>query len=262
MSGRLDGRVAWVTGGGRGIGRSIALAYAAEGAKVAVSSRSPAELDSVVTEMQGLGATGLAVEADALSLDDTLAGAEQITATVGPVDILVNNAGGGVPPRSGGDLSREAVEAFAFADTVDLNLFSAYRTTMSVLRGMRERHYGRIINIGSGYAKRSGGDPAYSAAKHGLVGLTRAMAAQVATEGVSINCLCPGWTNTQLVNLDFAAQRWHTTPEGALAKIESDNLQHRMLEPDELAPMAVLLASDDARSITGQVISVDGGYGV
>lgn len=262
MTSRLERRVAWITGGGRGIGRSIALAYAAEGARVAVSSRTRAQLDSVVDEIAELGGTGLAVTADAMSIDDTITAVQTIEAELGPIDVLVNNAGGGPPPRRDPELSPAHNEALAFADAVDMNLFSAYRATMAVLPGMRERAYGRVINIGSGYAKRSGGDPAYSAAKHGMVGMTRAMAAQVATEGVSINCLCPGWTNTQLVNLDFAAKRWNTTAEGALAKIESDNLQNRMLEPDELGPMAVLLACDDARSITGQVISVDGGYGV
>jgi len=259
---RLENRVAWVTGGGRGIGRAIALAFAREGAAVAVSSRSDDELAAVVDEIRSLGTSGLAVHADAMSLDDTLAGAVQIAAGLGPVDILVNNAGGGVPPRSGGDLTPAEIDNFAFIDNVDLNLFSAYRATQAVLPGMLERGHGRIINIGSGYAKRSGGAPAYTAAKHGLIGLTRAMAAQVATRGVCINCLCPGWTNTRLVDLDLIAAMQKVDVDVVRQRIESENLQKRILEPEELGPMAVLLASDDAAGITGQVISVDGGYGV
>ena len=259
---KLEGRVAWVTGGGRGIGRAIALAFASEGAAVAVSSRTRDELVAVADEMKALGVNALGVRADAMSLEDTLAAAEQIASTLGGIDILVNNAGGFVPPRSGHHLTPEEIDNFAFIDNVDLNLFSAYRALQAVLPGMLERSYGRIINIGSGYAKRSGGPPAYTAAKHGLVGLTRAMAAQVATQGVSINCLCPGWTNTRLVDLKAMAAMQKIDVDEARRRVESENMQKRILEPAELGPMAVLLASDDAASITGQVISVDGGYGV
>lgn len=259
---KLSNRIAWITGGGRGIGRAIALAFAKEGASVAVSARSDTELEAVADEIRRFGSQALAVHADAMSLQDTLACAERIEDELGPIDILVNNAGGGVAPRRDEHLSAAEIDSLTFIDNVDLNLFSAYRATQSVLTGMQQRHYGRIINIGSGYAKRSGGAAAYSAAKHGLIGMTRAMAAQVATAGVSINCLCPGWTNTKLVNLDAIAAMQQVDVAEVRSRIESENLQKRILEPDELGPMAVLLASEDAASITGQVISVDGGYGV
>ena len=140
----------------------------------------------------------------------------------------------------------------SFIDNVDLNLFSAYRATQAVLPGMVERKWGRIINIGSGYARHSGGDFAYTAAKHGIVGLTRAMAAKVALDGVCINCLCPTWTHTQLINYD----NW--TEEQRRERIAA-NLQKRILQPEELGPMAVLLASEEGSSMTGQVVCVDGG---
>ena len=127
---------------------------------------------------------------------------------------------------------------------------------------MIESGHGRIINIGSGYAKRSGGHPAYTAAKHGLIGLTRAMAADVAEQGVTVNCLCPGWTNTQLVDLEAMASMSHTSVDEERTRIASENLQKRILEPEELGPMAALLAADESTGITGQVISVDGGYKV
>ena len=127
---------------------------------------------------------------------------------------------------------------------VDLNLFSAYRATQAVLPGMVERKWGRIINIGSGYARHSGGDFAYTAAKHGLVGLTRAMAAKVALEGVCINCLCPTWTHTQLINYD----NW---TEEERRERTAANLQKPILQPEELGPMAVLLASEEGSSMTG-----------
>ena len=119
--------------------------------------------------------------------------------------------------------------------------------------------YGRIINIGSGYAKRSGGLIAYTTAKHGLIGLTRAMAAEVAAEGVTVNCLCPGWTNTQLADWGSLGVAWGTDAAGAQARAAAENLQNRVLEPEELGPMAALLASADSEGVTGQVISVDGG---
>ena len=226
------------------------------------SRREVAELNNVVGEISSLGSVGLAVEADAMSLSDTLACVQQIQAEFGGLDILVNNAGGGVPPRQDDGFEAAEADEFNFIDNVDLNLFSAYRASAAVLPGMFGTGDGRIINIGSGYAKRSGGELAYSAAKHGLIGLTRSMAAKVAAKGVTVNCLCPGWTNTQLVDLDRIAARNNVDVATIRTKIESDNLQKRMLEPDELGPMAALLAAPESRGITGQVISVDGGYGV
>lgn len=260
--GKLTGRVAWVTGGGRGIGRAIALALAADGAAVAVSSRTQAELEDVVGEIGRLAGSALAVPADAMSLPDTVAAAERISAELGAVDILVNNAGGGAGISGTERMSPEERDAALFHANVDLNLFSAYRASRAVLGGMVERGFGRIINIGSGYAKRSGGGLAYTAAKHGLVGLTRAMAAEVAARGVTVNCLCPGWTNTQLVDLDAMARAGGTDVATVRASIEADNLQNRILEPEELGPMAALLAAPESAGITGQVISVDGGYKV
>jgi NAD(P)-dependent dehydrogenase (short-subunit alcohol dehydrogenase family) len=258
----LTGKTAWVTGGGRGIGRSIALGFARAGANVAVSSRSLNELETVVSEIEALGCKALAVKADVMLLDDTLEGIRAINSDLGTVDILVNNAGGVLPPRQGADLSAEQSDELGFIDNIDLNLVSAYRASQATLPAMLKQGDGRIINIGSGYAKRSGGELAYTAAKHGLIGLTRAMAARVAAKGVTVNCLCPGWTNTQLVDLELMAAAYKTDVDTVRGMIESENLQGRILEPDELGPMAVLLASPESHGITGQVISVDGGYGI
>ena len=185
---KLEKRIAWVTGGGRGIGRAIALALAADGADVAVSSRSEDELETVSAEMRQLGRRPLPVRADSMSFDDIRSCANTIQGEFGAIDILVNNAGGGTGVPNAKELSPEQLDERLFAANVDLNLFSAYRASKAVLPGMLERRYGRIINIGSGYAKRSGGPTAYTAAKHGLIGLTRAMAAEVARQGVTINC--------------------------------------------------------------------------
>jgi NAD(P)-dependent dehydrogenase (short-subunit alcohol dehydrogenase family) len=249
----LKGNAALVTGGGRGIGRAIALAFAAAGCDVAVSSRTTTELEQVADEIRAHGSRGLAVRADAMQNAEIEACVEAVVDELGRIDILVNNAGGTVA-------SDDADEAFV--GTLMLNLVSAERATRAALRHMKRQGYGRIINIGSGSAKRSGASPAYTAAKHGLVGLTRATASLVATRGITVNCLCPGWTNTRLVDWNALAKAWSTDPEGAKARAAADSLQNRVLEPEELGPMATLLASPQAAGITGQVISVDGGYKV
>ena len=118
------------------------------------------------------------------------------------------------------------------------------------------------MTIGSGYAKRSGGALAYTAAKHGLIGFTRALAGQVAPDGITVNCLCPGWTNTALVDWEGMGKAAGISAEEAHAWRASENLQNRVLEPEELGPMAALLAAPESAGITGQVISVDGGYKV
>ncbi len=257
---RLNGRRVWVTGGGRGIGRAIAVAMARQEADVAVSARTKSEIDSVAMEIRSLGVNAVAVVCDVMSFDAIGECVESIRSDLGEIDILVNNAGGGTGLSNTEGLSKEQIDDRLFVANVDLNLFSAYRASRAVLPGMIERGHGRIINIGSGYAKRSGGHPAYTAAKHGLIGLTRAMAAEVAEQGVTINCLCPGWTNTQLVDLEAMASTRRTTVEVEKTRIASENLQKRILEPEELGPMATLLAADESAGITGQVISVDGGY--
>lgn len=260
--GRLNGRTALVTGGGRGIGRAIALELAREGADIAVSSRTPSELEAVAGEAKELGRRGLALRANALCAEETKAAVREAIAQLGRLDVIVNNAGGVVAPRGLEELLPFSHDDQLFMDNLVLNLVSAYWVTREALPHMRDRRYGRIINIGSGYAKRSGGLIAYSAAKHGVVGLTRALAAQVAPFGITVNCLCPGWTQTQLLDWDALASAYATDAAGAKALAESDNLQRRILEPEELGPMAALLASEEAAGITGQVISVDGGFGV
>jgi 3-hydroxybutyrate dehydrogenase len=127
---------------------------------------------------------------------------------------------------------------------------------------MRDQEFGRIINIGSGASKTTGGSLPYTTAKHGLVGFTKELAKAVASHGINVNILCPGWTRTSLVDFERIARARGTTAHREEARAASENLQHRLLDADELAGMATLLASDDGRGITGQVISVDGGYRV
>jgi NAD(P)-dependent dehydrogenase (short-subunit alcohol dehydrogenase family) len=254
MSERLRDRVAVITGGGRGIGRAIALGLAAEGASVVVISRTEAELDAVVAEARELGGDGLALVVDCMDGAALKAAVEEAHSRLGRLDILVNNVGG---------LLGEAEKLLAldhddelFEQNLFLNLTTAYYASRAALPHMVAGGYGRVLSIGSGYAKHGGGMISYSAAKHGLVGFTHALAYQVPT-AITVNCLCPGWTDTAL--LDWGGGGGVAA---ATVKTEAHTVQGRVLAPSELAPMAVLLASPDGAGITGQVISVDGGYKV
>ena len=124
---------------------------------------------------------------------------------------------------------------------------------------MVQQNYGRVIFIGSGYAKRGGGPIAYTAAKHAVIGMTRALAYQVPST-ITVNTLSPGWTRTNLVDFDKIAVARGIDKKAAETLVAGDNVQKRLLEPVELAPMAVLLASEEAKGITGQEVSVDGGF--
>ena len=245
-----------VTGGGRGIGRAIALGLAQQGAVVVVSSRTQQQLDVVVAEIADAGSRGVAVVADAADETQARSPVKVALAEFGQVDVLVNNVGG----SSGGNHDPFSGDAEAFMGTLRLNLISAFWTSQEALGPMREQGYGRIINIGSGASKRAAASVGYTAAKHGLVGLTKQLAMSAAPHGITVNCLCPGWTNTALVDFERLAEAKGVSTVQAEADAHADSAQRRILEPEELAPMAVLLASEAGGGITGQVISVDGGY--
>lgn len=255
----LKGRRALVTGGGRGIGRSIALAMADAGADIAVSARSMVELEAVAGEIGQRRQHGFAVAMDVMNREQITAGVNEAASKLGGLDILVNNAGGLVA-KSPDQLDHLTHDPKAFEDNLFLNLTQAFYATHAALPYMMKQRWGRIISVGSGYAKNGGGPLAYSAAKHGLIGFTRSLAYAAAPYGINVNVLCPGWTNTKLADWNALGAMMGISSDEAKRGAESQNIQKRIVEPDELGPMAALLASDAAGAITGQVISVDGGF--
>jgi 3-oxoacyl-[acyl-carrier protein] reductase len=243
----LTGKVALVTGGGRGLGRSIALALAGQGADVAVNYRGNAEAAAeVVTHIRALGRNAIPIQGD------TSAGREACEAIVkaaidefGKVDILVNNAG----------ITRDnlmmRMDDEEWRSVIDTNLSGPFWMTRAIARPMLKARSGRIINMSS-VAGRMGnvGQANYASAKAGLIGLTKSVARELASRGITCNAIAPGLIETELTaDISQAARDFviNNTPLGYIGSVE------------DVAAAAVYFASDEARYVTGQVLGVDGG---
>ncbi len=256
---KLKGRVALVTGASRGIGRAIARGYAREGATLAVTARSSAELQLLVDEVQEAGGTAAAIAAD---LADPAAPAQvirEVISAFGTIDILVNNAG------IGGSAGPNPVVHFddeLWHRTLALNLTAPYLLTKAVLPVLLAKKWGRIINIASINGKiASIHGVAYTASKHGVLGLTRTTALEVARDGITVNAICPGPVRTVMNDrrVEYDAKRLGVSFQEMETRLTPIG---RRLEPDEIVPMAILLASKESAAITGQAFNVCGGVTV
>jgi NAD(P)-dependent dehydrogenase (short-subunit alcohol dehydrogenase family) len=246
----LKGQHAVVTGGSRGIGRAIAEALIGQGASVTIIGRTP---DSAKKTAEALGAR--VVIAD-VSLPQAVERAFGEAREHGAIDILVNNAGNAESApfhRTGLDLWERMINA---------NLTSTYLCTRAVVPGMVERGYGRVVNIAStagltGYAYVT----AYSAAKHGVVGLTRALALELAIKGVTVNAVCPGYTDTDMIAgaVNNIMQKTGRSVDEARAEFTRNNPQGRLVKPEEVAHSVVWLCMPGSDAITGQAIAIAGG---
>ena len=244
-----------VTGGSRGIGRDVAIGFAKAGATVVVSARSEQELNAVLAVVQAHGAPGYAVPCDVADPEQVAKLASSVRHTVGNIDVLVNCAG--------------IASSHKFVTHPDelwhrmlaVNLTGVYYVTKAFAGAMLAQQWGRIINIASIAAKIGGKYiAAYTASKHGVLGLTRALAVELAPH-VTVNAICPAYVETPMTEASILnIVDWTgLSREEARSTLEGVGLQQRLIQPEEITVLALHLARDESRGITGQAINVDGG---
>ncbi len=243
----LQNKVAVVTGGSRGIGKAIAEKFAAEGASVAILySSNSASADAVVEEIRNAGGTAKAYQCHVENSDEVGKTIDEVVNDLGKIDILVNNAG----------ITRDKLLMMMkeedFDDVISVNLKGAYNTMRKVCPMLARQRWGRIINLSSiAGINGNAGQVNYSASKAGLIGMTKSAAREFAGRGITVNAIAPGFVETDMTE-KFASD------ENVMKRIPVG----RMGRPDEIASLALFLASDAAAYITGEVIRIDGGLAI
>jgi 3-hydroxybutyrate dehydrogenase len=252
----LAGRRALVTGGGRGIGRAVALDLARAGASVAVAARTRRETDAVAATLRAEGARAEAVTIDVADPESVRAAFAAARAALGGIDILVSGAG--VAPSAPLARTSDAM----WRQVLETNLSGTFYCLREALPEMTERGWGRVVNLASIAGKT--GYPyiaAYSASKHGVLGLTKCAALEVATTGVTVNAVCPGYVDTPMLDAGIAriVEKTGLSVEEARRRLADVSPQKRLYTAEEVSALVLFLCGDAAAGINGQALSVDGG---
>ncbi len=249
-------KIVLITGGSGGLGQALTQAFAAEGCRVAIAARDPEKLRFTVERIGHNGIQILAFPCDISDRNQVSALAEEVCSHWGDVQVLVNNAGI-ARAVSFSDMPNELWD-----DTLQVNLTGAYNCCKVFLPAMLRAKWGRIINIASTAAKVGFSHvTAYTASKHGLLGLTRSLALETARAGVTVNAICPGYVDDQRTRNNAAAMAARTgkSVDEILVLFGASAPQKRLIAPEEVARLALFLASEKLGGMTGQAINVDGG---
>lgn len=254
--GTLAGRKALVTGGGRGIGRAVALGLARAGASVAVAARTPAEVEAVAAELRGLGVEAAALVADVARAEAVREMFGAARSVLGRLDIVV--CGAGVAPSA---LVVKTTEE-QWRAALETNLSGCFYCLREALGPMAERGWGRVVAVASIAGKT--GSPyigAYAASKHGVLGLVKCAALEVAAKGVTVNAVCPGYVDTPMTDASVAriAEKTGLPPEELRRRLAEMSPQKRLYSAEEVSALVLFLCGDDAGGINGQAMNLDGG---